>query len=440
MAYIFEIPASRLNRLAARVAKAAARAPKSGLPSPSFAVTESHDREFFVHDALARLRGSDADFRRVNVPTVTVVLENFSPAVGEWQVVGWRNLRRTPEGIRYVSDCGHVPAAVEGTALGCDHCGYSRRRLETFIVSKAGTGEMAQVGRSCADAFLGHGAGVAEGLSETWSILREFQEASREDLLTSGFLEEEVRTVLAVAHRRVRDDGFIGSAEARRIGAEATWMAVCSDLAACRRPGTREEDFPVTAADFMAADDVLARFRDSAGRDGFEGAVANAAARGLASLKDVAVLTAAVAVHVKEEIREREREAARRSAAMSEPAGSPGDRIEFVGKVRRVASFPGQWGERCYVTIIDADGNLLLWKTGGGHGLEEGMAYGMKGTVKRHGRCERGLYEGAVQTEISRVAVLSCLGPASFAQDSGQRLTEEDEEALDLLTPFAAGA
>lgn len=438
MQYVFDIPASRLDRLSARVAKAAARAPKSGLPVPSFRVMKRDSRDFFVHDALARIRGSVTDTRRVSVPMATVALENFSPTVGEWQIVGWRGMAKGIDGRRFISSSGEIPPGCSGTRLACDHCGYVRKRLETFVVRKAGAEETKQVGSSCVDAFLGQGAGLADGLSEVWSVLREFEAAAQEDLLSSGFLEEEVRTVLALAHRRVRDEGFTSSAVARETGRDPTWMAVCDDLAACRRPDAREEDFPVTAADFLAAADIVASCAGSPEPGSFADAAKAATLRGVASMRDVAVLTAAANAHIQTLRRESERTSARRLAAMSEPAGEKGQRIEFVGKVKRVASFQGEWGERCYVTIFDADGNLMLWKTGGNHGLEQGMAYEMKGTVKSHGKCERGVYEGAVQTELSRVAVIACLGPASFGGERAAEMAAEDEEALDLLLPFSA--
>jgi len=432
MPYVFEIPESRLQRLSVRVAKAAQRAPKSGLPVPSFRVTGRRSQEFTVHDALARLRGSDTDTRSVFVDTVTVELDGFAPTVGEWKVVGSRGVARALDGRPFVSNCGHVPSALLGSSLSCDHCGYNRKRLETFIVCNETTGETAQVGSTCADAFLGNGVGVAEGLSEIWSVLRDFEAAAREDLMSSGFLGEEVRTVLALAHRRVQDDGFVSSATARAAECDATWSLVCEDLAACRRPGAREEDFPVLATDFFAADDIIESYRHGAQPEGFAYSVRTAIERGVAGLKDVAILTAAAHIHVQELRRAQEREAV---AASSEHTGNPGERIEFVGKVRRIFSFQGRYGERCYVTMFDADGNLMLWKTGGGHGLEEGMAYEMKGTVKAHGTCEKGPFEGAPQTEMSRVAVLACLGPASFATKAQAQLAPEDEEALDLLFP-----
>lgn len=432
MTLTFEIPEARYSRLSARIATAAARAPKAGLPVPVLSRISARALEYTVKDALSHIRGGPGT-RVVSVSMVTVGLDNFSPAIGDWSVVGYREAFRRKDREPLYSDSGDVPQNIRGTKLCCDHCGYSRARKTTFVVKNAESGTVSQVGSSCLEAFIGHSSGYVADLTELGSILREFEEAARRDIILSEeFLEEEVRTVLAVAFRRVSDDGFLGTAAARESGYTATWRHVEADLAACRSPDAREEDMKVTAADFMAADDIIASYAADGEDGGFRSAVRKAIGRGVANMRDVAVLTAAASLHAHDLQRDAERAKSKEAAATSANVGEKGQRIEFVGRVRNISSFAGQWGERCYVSIFDADGNLLLWKTNGGHGLDEGMAYEMKGTVKEHKICERGRYEGAAQTVLSRVVVLAGLGPASFERtDAASALTEEDAEALD---------
>lgn len=406
---------------------------------PSLSVSEAPPRVFEFRDPLARIRGSDEDVRRASVPMVRVELRNFSPAVGEWRIVGYRSLVRDfVNGVR-TAEGGDVPKHIRVRPLCCDHCGFRRRRKETLVVRKADGGEAVEVGSGCVEAFIGRGSGYALDLVEIGSILREFEAAARADL-SKEFLEEEVRTVLAVAFRRVCDDGFIGSAAAREMnGVFPTWRTVCDDLAACRRPDAREEDLRVTAADFMTADDLIARYMAMEEDGGFVSSVKGAVARGVAGMKDVAVLTAAAGLHA----RDLEREAARRADASavsrSVHVGSPGERIDFIGRVRRISSTSTRYGELYFVTIVDADGNLMLWKTGRTKGLREGMAYEMRGTVKEHGACLRGPFEGAAQTVLARVTARAEIGPADFRSSAAAvPLSAEDEVALDMLFPDAS--
>lgn len=429
--HVFEIPQSRLSRLSARAAKAAARARRSGLPVPSLAVSPAPSRVFEFRDPLARIRGADTDVRRASVPMVRVELRNFAPEIGEWKIVGYRS--RSDRGR--ILESGEVPARMRGRDLCCEHCGYRRDRKETMVVRKSIGGDCVEVGSGCLEAFVGRGSGYVADLVEIGSILRGFEEAANADL-SQEFLEEEVRIVLAVAFRRVCDDGFVSSSEAWAQGTTPTWRAVCDDLAACRRPDAREEDLRVTAADFMAADDIIDRYQAMGGNGGFVSSVRKAIARGVAGMKDVAVLTAAAGLHA----RDLRREAERRAAALgSEHVGRPGDRVEFVGRVRRVSQTISRYGELFFVTMLDADGNVMLWKTGRLRGLREGMAYEMRGTVKEHGTCEHGQYKGAAQTLLSRVAVVNEIGPADFSVEHvPERLSDEDEEALDMLLSASA--
>src|SRR5690606_5281681 len=146
----FEIPQSRLPRLSARVARAAARAPKSGLPVPSLAVSPAPARVFEFRDPLARIRGSQSDVRRASVPMVRVKLAGFAPDIGEWKVVGYR-MREQYGRERRIVEIGDVPGFMLGRPLCCDHCGTRRKRKETLVIRAASGRRCVEVGSGCVE-------------------------------------------------------------------------------------------------------------------------------------------------------------------------------------------------------------------------------------------------------------------------------------------------
>lgn len=423
----FDIPVSRFGLLASRVSRAGTRARQHGLPVPRLVKGPEWDRHFEIHDPLALIRGAATDRRTLTARMVTVTVEGFLPQADGWKIVGYRSASKD----KAWSTPG-VPAEIAARPLCCDHCGYARRRKVSFVV-QGPEGQTVEVGSNCLGDYTGHrGFGAyAEGLVELSSILRALEAAAKEDLLASGHdLEEEVRTVLAVAIRNIGENGY----RTKEGGGTPTWMEVMEDLATLRSPGCKPETVPVTAMDFRLADDIVEAVLSSNPYTDFGIALDRTVQRGLAGMRDVALLTAAAAGHLRKLAAEEEKRAERRVSASSSPIGSPGERIEFVGRVRTVREVETAYGTLHMVAISDPEGNLVLWKTGSPKGVKPGRAYALKGTVKEHRRVPSGPFEGLVETVVTRVAVQADLGPASAPTPRD----EEDDDALDAILSFVS--
>ena len=95
-------------------------------------------------------------------------------------------IRRAPVGSRLISRIGEEAAtAVESADLtayrhggnDCDHCGFNRRRKQTYVLYEAETGELRQIGSTCLKDYTGaHNperiaawAEWLEGCTATWS-------------------------------------------------------------------------------------------------------------------------------------------------------------------------------------------------------------------------------------------------------------------------------
>lgn len=432
----FEIPESKLSTVKNRVAKAAQRARKSGLPIPSIRSDETIEREHYVYDALAAVNGNTENTRRVVSRKAVVVLSNFTPDVGDFTFVGSRFYQQK-DGEIIASNFGCIPAEIgEREKLCCDHCGYSRSRSFTWVLQNNKTGQNSETGSSCIEAFTGYRVGNSfhEGLHEVGKILHSIKQlADKDDAADELVFDEDVRLVLAVALRRVADFGFVSSADARSDGVEPTWRAVLSDLAKYRRQDLKEDEILVTEADFLAADALVEYFSLESSFE-FQNAVRSATLKQFASIHDVALLTAGAKSYLEKLKRDQKAADVRTLVARSMPLGEKGERIRFVGKVYSVREYESRFGMISRITIMDADHNLLTWKASGTSKLDENHAYALKGTVKEHKLCERGYFEGLPETVLTRVSIEHELGPTTFEPDENtSTLSLEDDEALDSL-------
>lgn len=104
--------------------------------------------------------------------------------------------------------------------------------------------------------------------------------------------------------------------------------------------------------------------------------------------------------------RKAEEERIKALKAISQHVGIVGERITAKGSFVKTAwfevpSFAGYGMTTMYIhTFKDADGNVFIWKTSSGLGLESGEPVNIKGTVKEHSE-----YQDEKQTVLTRCKV-----------------------------------
>ena len=432
----FEIPESKLGTIKNRVVKAAQRARKSGLPIPSIKADEIIEREHYVHDALAAVNGNTDNTRRVISRKAIVVLSNFTPEVGDFSFVGSRYYK-SKNGEVTASSFGCVPDEIaDREKLCCDHCGYNRNRSFTWVLQNNKTGQNSETGSSCIEAFTGYRVGNSfhEGLQEVGKILHSIKQlADKDDADDELAFDEDIRLVLAVALRRIADHGFVSSADAKMYDCDPTWRDVLSDLVKYRRDDLTNDQILVTQADFLAADDLVEYFSQESSFE-FNHSVRTATLKQYASVYDVALLTAGAKSYLEKLKRDQKASDVRSLVTHSMPLGELKERISFVGKVFSIKEYDGKFGTVSYVTLIDADQNLLNWKAAGVAKLKVNEAYALKGTVKEHRLCQRGYFEGVPETVVTRVSIEHELGPTTFERaENVSALSMDDDDALDSL-------
>lgn len=109
---------------------------------------------------------------------------------------------------------------------------------------------------------------------------------------------------------------------------------------------------------------------------------------------------------VRREQEEREAEQARRAEdaaarkAVSRFMGQIGDRVEASVTLVSAKGFDSAFGRRMMYRFRTDEGNVLVWWTSGGPGVQKGATVRIKGTVKQHSE-----YDGEQQTTLLRVKV-----------------------------------
>ena len=142
---IYEIPATNLSALQAKLDEMNRRAVKLGCEPTTLKIVE----EFEVERRREHTR------IKYMVKYYKVEVVGQSPKLNGWKLLAC--IERQPSGENLVRTVPGetVPESYRTTDTHCDHCHTARFRKEVFIL-KHDDGRHAQVGRSCIADFLGH--------------------------------------------------------------------------------------------------------------------------------------------------------------------------------------------------------------------------------------------------------------------------------------------
>lgn len=432
MSKIFEIPEKKLSRLMTRANTIATRAKRYGLPIPQVKLLDMRPETKEVFDPLAKVRGHENGNRQIGFMLARIEVEGCEPRVGDWNIVGYRYQTRDRENNLRGYNSGFVPEGKHNTPLCCEHCQTSRKRSQTLIVCDEAGERFVEVGSSCLGDFTGHSfnEGFLNSVRDAGSLLAEVEAASKWSLDDPDLdLEEEVRSVLAIASSIVREEGFISSREAEEKGVSSTSQAVADEMHRLNNPDVDQSTVMVLGSDFELADQIIEYFKNQQDQPGFVMAVKTCLNRGLAGPRDIGLLAAASGSYFREMDRNKQRDVAKDVVDKSRELGEVNKSMTFTGTVRSARYIRNS--DFWVVSIVDRNDNLLVWLTSSEHGLTEGHRYEFKASVKGHSRERYGAYQGATATQIKRVTVKERFGPEVAAPAPMESKSVADE--LDMV-------
>ena len=439
----FRIPERNWSMLAERLAKLAKRADKLGQLAPRLVELGTEDvplvrnRNFGFPDAFYD-KIDDVEFheKRDAAPAdivgynryYLVRLEGVAPTLP-----GWELLAVVEHGTD--SEVGNVLRGVPGkecppeyrtAAPLCDHCGFTRRRNETFVIREVATGDVKQIGRNCLADFC-RSADAAEHLvamMESWRRLADLCGEMEGECGGGGrrCRRFPLANVLNLTATLIRNLGWT-SRSAARAYAEASggaamkpatadhvtmvfcnpkWEQECKDSREGREFIEKVNDFrPEDAANAEAAIAWVRSFADRReSLSDYEHNLLVVCSSDILDVKHFGIACSAVSSYLRhiEKLAEASRD---KSSRVNEHFGTPGVREEFTLKFESSRAFDSeQWGTRYMVKFTSA-GRTAIWWTGNHDDFEKDVEYVVKATVKGHGD-----YKGWKQTDLSRVTVL----------------------------------
>lgn len=295
----------------------------------------------------------------------------------------------------------------------CDHCGKFRDRNTTYLVTHPETGKLLQVGASCMEAFLGIkpkglwalGAGLDEFADDDRPLpVAESMAVSNDELIAKALVASEMGKRYVSRSRALewettstadRIDYLFGEV---RYGKPTPEMVAERDEAQAQLQEVLDSglvDKVVAAAQTVPADSDYGQNLSTALRAGF----ATESMRG--------TVISAVSVYGRQ-LREEAKEKAQVDRVAATTPGFVGPIKERLREVpvtvtnvyestRTGFAYPYREEPFQIITMRDAEGHEIVWKTGAIQPVEPGATATMTGTVKDHTQ-----YKGVDQTEISR--------------------------------------
>ncbi|MDN5687860.1 MAG: hypothetical protein L0G94_14480 [Brachybacterium sp.] len=295
----------------------------------------------------------------------------------------------------------------------CDHCGKFRDRNTTYLVTDPETGDTLQVGASCMGAFLGI---KPKGLWTLGLGMDDLQDDDQHAPVGSTQVTDSRGLVAKALVATDMGKRYVSKSRAAGWGASSTadrgeylFSSVTSRRLTPEEREEREQAHEQLAEVLKSGvvDDVISAGA-SIGTDSDYGRnLITALEAGFATDKMQGVVVSAVAVYGR-----RQREVANQEAQQERAASAAeGFAAPVKTRMREVPvavtnvyestrpRYGYPYGDEPFqiITMRDADGHEIVWKTGSLQQVQAGDQISMTGTVKDHDR-----FRGVDQTVISR--------------------------------------
>lgn len=415
----FTIPEAAISSVEKAVKGLARTAKRLGLmPEPTLTVDHGSRRELPQKRKTVVLEEGEKMNETNSVGVVPVVdcsitLPDEGLAVdGEWRVLAVMERADTGENEIFVSDVDAPKAQrYRSSEMCCDHCNANRNRSMTLLVENRNDSRILQVGRECADFYVGDrvekqmGALTFKDSVLTFVEVLEGLEDPEGESFNCGALATWTSEELAAnAFACVRERGWEPSSRGLYEGPnpEATSGYVFGRF---MQPGKYAHAYAITEEDREKARSALAWLDSVAVGDGdtFLGSLKRTFEPGWVSEKRIRFGVTLVPAY-KRAMEEKARADLRTT---SKHVGKEGDKIETTlrldGSIKiRNAGYRNAEDKQLY-KFTDPAGNAYTWFTSPGS-IEpryEGKNLCVKATIADHDE-----WEGVKQTRLVRVKVL----------------------------------
>ena len=291
-----------------------------------------------------------------------------------------------------------IPEAYRTADTACDHCKYTRRRNDTFLVQSETEG-FRQIGRNCLADFVGSDAVNNKMiLAEMWSLISDGCEGASEYGYGRGEERFDLEELVAFAAQIVIKDGWVSRSKTEVLGKPATADLTLSAMDKARRKGDStlypsEEAVQLAKAALAWAPSWIERELARNQSADYVWNMSIVLASPYVTLRGVGLAVSVLGAYQRDqEIRlKQERE------NVSRHIGTVGERRTFDLTVKAFRVLEGNYGATTLITYTDADDNVLKWFASGFHEVNPGDTVRLTATIKAHSE-----YNGVRETNITR--------------------------------------
>jgi hypothetical protein len=408
----YRIPSANMELLTYKLGQLNKKAKKLGSQPVELVILEKQEYENWYEQSQLDPNGGKVK-RPFPVIEIYYLVEvsGEAPKYSGWTFVG--TLQYTENGNILRAVPGEIfPEEYRTVKATCDHCKSSRYRKDTFVVRNE-NGQHLQVGRSCIKDFLGHKspeqiANTATWLADINDLLGEGEEeygscyggrqATRYPLLYwLGWVAESIIRNGWVSRRVAREYDKESTSSDAYDNMEERPVRTSRGLESSRKYEPSEEALATAQAAYDWARNLIGQ----EGLNDFLYNVSVVTAADEVTYKELGIAAAIVSSYQRSLVTEAERKAKAKTEAASQYVGTVGKRQEFEVTVAGVHFWNTDFYGTMYLyRFLDAEGNILVWKTNGPKGMEEGGQYTIKATVKDHSE-----YKDVKQTVLTRCAI-----------------------------------
>lgn len=376
------IPAEALPEIASALEPLAKKARKFGAAEPVLTVKETCLRTFGDGTAL--------EMAVVTLATAPIKLNGYT-VLGHIRRVG-------DESVVYAFNKeDSIGAYAAENAARCDHCGVNRYRTVSYVVRHDASGALAQVGSTCIADYIGYGdaqaiLAYAEMLRALDAQCEEAQDGGDDRVYGRFARIYSIHTLLMWAAWAIEQHGWISKGAAQDRCCMSTSDYVCEALRELNPRGYLNEHHAA------AADATLAYVASLEATSDYEmnlKAIYRSAEQrgGNIEAKWIGLAISAMAAMNRQQQRE---VTAQAQAAQSQHIGAVGGKVGIDVECVNEYAMQGAYGTTYIYTFRDADGNVLVWKTGSAV-IYRGDKGRLTGKIKAHSE-----YRGVAQTEVTR--------------------------------------
>ena len=204
---VVNIPEANLPSLELTLVRLNKKAAKAGMPDiklTELGTTTEKDG-----------KGSVTVFRQIAIEAETIIH-------GDWKVAARIDHNDDPSGAKnlvYNAPGEPCPREYYHAGANCDHCGWTRKRRDTFILVNEKTDEYKQIGRTCVQEFTGglNPNAVIKQLERLGNFIEQANEASKNVPLADR-RKIDLTIFLAYVNMSMRELGWTSMKEAREHG------------------------------------------------------------------------------------------------------------------------------------------------------------------------------------------------------------------------------